>query len=64
MGSVLPFQAPARAARKRAAERDASEPMGQIVFFTGVRYERHPEPQQDPRRPNAGGRRARRRRSA
>jgi hypothetical protein len=58
MGRVLSFQAPARSTRRIEP---SIGPRGQILFFTGVRYERHPE---EPKRPTAGGRRQRRSRGA
>jgi hypothetical protein len=56
MGRVLSFQAPARSTRRIEP---SVGPKGQILFFTGVRYERHPE---EPKRP--AGRRQRRSRGA
>ncbi|GGH13771.1 hypothetical protein GCM10007036_12620 [Alsobacter metallidurans] len=62
MGRVLHFQAPARPAQEATENRTGA--MCQILFFTGVRYERHAEPQHDPQQPDATTRRRTRRRSA
>jgi hypothetical protein len=62
MGRVLHFQAPARPAMEATDQRPGA--MCEILFFTGVRYERHVEPQQDPQTPAAPTRRRARRRSA
>ncbi len=41
-GDLLPFPGPASRPRRRAI--GASEPRGAILLFTGVRYERLPNP--------------------
>ena len=55
MADVIPF-----APRRRFANLAplAEGPFGQILFFTGVRYERQPEPvaSKPPRRPRPAGR--------
>ncbi|RXT52967.1 hypothetical protein B6S44_19710 [Bosea sp. Tri-44] len=55
MADVIPF-----APRRRSASQSpaALGPSGQILFFTGVRYERQPEPaaSKPPRRPRPAGR--------
>ena len=40
MGTILPW--PSQQERARERERFKSEPKGEILFFTGVRYERAP----------------------
>ncbi len=64
MADVIPFAPRRRRSSQMAA---SSGPLGQILFFTGVRYERQPEPaaSKPPRRPrpaSRGEREARRRR--
>lgn len=64
MADVIPF-APRRRFARTAAAADAAP--AQILFFTGVRYERQPEspaaePQRRPRPAGNGEREARRRR--
>ena len=41
--TVVTFPAPAR--RFRRADADADAPRGAILLFTGIRYERMPEPE-------------------
>lgn len=55
MADVIPF-APRR--RATSQETAATGPLGQILFFTGVRYERQHEPaaNKPPRRPRPAGR--------
>jgi hypothetical protein len=65
MADVIPFAPRRRFARTIAAAADAAP--AQILFFTGVRYERQPEPpaakrQRRPRSSDGGTREARRRR--
>jgi hypothetical protein len=58
MGRVLEFARPERATRpRRPAD---GMPMGQILLFTGVRYERFPDPPR-PQEGPAGRTRSRRR---
>ncbi|WP_332684334.1 hypothetical protein [Bosea sp. (in: a-proteobacteria)] len=64
MADVIPF-APRRRFARTATAADAAP--AQILFFTGVRYERQPEPpaakpQRRPRSAGSGEREARRRR--
>lgn len=58
MADVIPF-----APRRRSSSRNlaAAGPLGQILFFTGVRYERQPETAavKPPRRPRPAGSRER-----
>ena len=52
--TVLPF---ARQPRRSRPVREETGPRGEIVFFTGVRYERHgpaPDPTPPARRGSAG----------
>lgn len=65
MADVIPFAPRRRFARTATAAADAAP--AQILFFTGVRYERQPEPpaakpQRRPRPTGGSGRDARRRR--
>ncbi|WP_332692164.1 hypothetical protein [Bosea sp. (in: a-proteobacteria)] len=65
MADVIPFAPRRRFARTAVAAADAGP--AQILFFTGVRYERQPEPpaakpQRRPRSSDGGTREARRRR--
>jgi len=55
MADVIPF-APRR--RSTSQSSAAAGPFGQILFFTGVRYERQLEPagSKPPRRPRPAGR--------
>lgn len=41
MGTVIAWPGPSATAGRRRL--DDNEPRGQILFFTGVRYERHEE---------------------
>ncbi len=59
-GAVIPF--PGSAGRPSRPALRADEPRGEILLFTGVRYERH-EPNPGPSRPLATDGRGRRRRS-
>lgn len=43
MADVIPF-----APRRRFRQASSGEPMGQILFFTGIRYERAVEPPPEP----------------
>lgn len=59
--TVIPFRMPAT-----RSTLGGDEPRGEILFFTGVRYERQVEPTPEPSKPNvsdgpSGGRRRRRR---
>ena len=58
MGRVLTFERPERATRR--SRRVEGEPVGQILLFTGVRYERYVEPNRPHSEP--GGRKRSRRR--
>jgi len=65
MADVIPFAPRRRFARTSSPETDSV--LGQILFFTGVRYERQPEapaakPQRRPRSASTAEREARRRR--
>ena len=40
MGIILPW--PDKSARAKVRASQTGELLGQIIFFTGVRYERHP----------------------
>ena len=55
MADVIPFAPRRRSAGQGTA---AAGPFGQILFFTGVRYERQHEPatSKPPRRPRPAGR--------
>lgn len=53
MSIVIPFALRAKAARDQSAK--PGEP-AQILFFTGVRYERPPEPAPAEREPRRRGR--------
>ena len=55
MAIVIPFVPTARS--NEASLRGAPQPSGSILFFTGVRYERHPEPVVAPE-PALAGKRA------
>lgn len=56
-GVVIPF--PDEANRPQRPHLTAGEPRGEILLFTGVRYER-PEPKPGPSRPYASSRPGRR----
>jgi len=60
MGAVLAF--PEAADRPVRAPLSLDEPRGEILLFTGVRYERIPERGPEPSRPAASDGRGRRRR--
>lgn len=57
--AVVPF--PGTSDRRARAAPEAGEPRGEILLFTGVRYERQPEPTPTPKGPGLA--RGRRRRS-
>lgn len=59
-GVIIAFPKPATRPRRQALAPD--EPRGEILLFTGVRYERF-EPKPGPSRPAASDGRPRRRRS-
>ncbi len=58
MGRVVAFERPERASR--SSHPREGERMGQILFFTGVRYERFAEPPQPRSGPTSGTPRRRR----
>lgn len=61
-GAVIPFPHPSSRPAHRASRADQCT--GEILLFTGVRYERQPEPSPEPSRPlSSDGRPGRRRRS-
>jgi hypothetical protein len=60
-GMIIPFPDPPF--RVRPAVVGACEPRGQILFFTGIRYERQPEPSPSPSFSDGHGPNRRRRRS-
>lgn len=63
MGTVIAW--PGRSAHAARRSLGADEPRGQILFFTGVRYERHAEAGAptgaDPSKTSGGDRRRRKR---
>lgn len=64
MGTVIAWPGPSAKAARRGLE--PNEPRGQILFFTGVRYERREEaggPGADPSTRTGGAQRGRRKRA-
>jgi hypothetical protein len=58
MGHVVSFESPERTTRR--PRRSRGEPLGQILLFTGVRYERTVEPSRPHSDPDGRSRRRRR----
>jgi hypothetical protein len=57
MGHVVSFESPERTRRPRPSQ---GEPLGRILLFTGVRYERTIEPSRPHSDPDGRSRRRRR----
>lgn len=58
-GVVVPFPDLPPTSARRALSGD--KPRGEILLFTGIRYERLSEPAPEPSRPSSEGRKRRRR---